>query len=139
MKRLALLFASLVIGCVHTPPVEYRGTVNVASTELVRINPDVKVVADSEKPMFFVAGAYWLFHDGGWYTAPSVRGRWIAVQKPPVPVAQIDQPYAYTHYRDDHPADRTASIAPAPQPAAQPQQPQPQYQFQNKKMMTFER
>lgn len=82
----------------------------VDSAELIAINPDVKVVADSEKPMFFVAGSYWLFHDAGWYRAPSVRGTWTKVKRPPVPVLQIDQPYAFVNYRDDHPADRTAAV-----------------------------
>ncbi|MBA3456008.1 MAG: hypothetical protein H0T42_23115 [Deltaproteobacteria bacterium] len=81
----------------------------VDSAELIVINPDVKVVADSEKPMFFAVGSYWLFHDAAWYRSATIHGSWTKVDRPPVPVLQIDQPYAYTHYRDDHPADRTAA------------------------------
>jgi hypothetical protein len=88
----------------------YSGSVRVDSAELIAINPDVKVVADAEKPMFFAVGSYWLFHDARWYRAPSIRGTWIKIDRPPVPVIQIEQPYAFTHYRDDHPADRTAKV-----------------------------
>ena len=96
-KGLAWILASLLgIGCV--PPIEYSGKVKVASAELVPINPDVKTVADSDKPLFRVGDSFWLFHDGFWYRASSINGRWLRA-KPPWPVRQIDQPYAYTHYR----------------------------------------
>jgi hypothetical protein len=111
MKRLALIFVATLAGCLHATPVEYSGPVRVDSAELIAINPDVKVVADSEEPMFFAAGSYWLFHDGGWYRAPRINTTWVKVKRPPVPVVQIDQPYAFTNYRDDHrPAERTASV-----------------------------
>lgn len=93
----------------HAQPVEYSQPVRVDSAELIPINPDVKVVADSEKPMFFARDSYWLFHDGGWYRAPSIESTWVKVRNPPVPVIQIDQPYAFTHYRKDHVADRTVA------------------------------
>ena len=110
MKCLAWILAASLAGCLHSPPVEYSQPVRVDSAELIPINPDVKVVADSEEPMFFARGSYWLFHDAGWYRAPSIHGTWVKDRNPPVPVIQIDQPYAFTHYRDDHPADRTAAV-----------------------------
>ncbi len=111
MNRLAWIFVATLAGCLHATPVEYSGPVRVDSAELIVINPDVKVVADSEKPMFFAVGSYWLFHDGGWYSGASVRGTWTKVERPPIPVLQIDQPYAFTHYRDDRrAAERTAAV-----------------------------
>lgn len=110
MNRLAVVVAAAALaGCLHAPPVEYSGTVRVESAELISVNPDVEVVADAEKPMFFARGSYWLFHDGGWYSGATIRGRWVKVARPPIPVLQIDQPYAFVHYRDQHPSDRTAA------------------------------
>src|SRR5437868_2188854 len=98
--------AVLVAAFMLARPVEYTGTPRVTSHELVPINPDVKVVADADEPLFFARGSYWLFHDGSWYRAPQIGDRWIETAKPPVPVVQIDQPYSYTRYRRDH--DTTA-------------------------------
>lgn len=110
MNRLACLVVATLAGCIHSTPAQYSSHIRVDSTELIAINPDVKVVADSDKPMFFAVGSYWLFHDAAWYRSQSIRGTWTKVDRPPVPVIQIDQPYAYTNYRDDHPADRTAAV-----------------------------
>jgi hypothetical protein len=110
MTRLSWLFAaSLLTACLHPTAVEYSGPVRVKSTELIPINPDVKVVADSDKPMVFARGSYWMFHDAAWYRAASIHGTWSKVEKPPLPLVQLDQPYALVHYRDDHPADQTAT------------------------------
>jgi hypothetical protein len=103
----SLLFTVALVACAHRP--EYRGEVPVVSSELIPLDPDVRVVADAAKPMFFAAGSYWLFHDGGWYRGESVRGRWVLEPKPPWQVRKIDQPYAYTRYRHDHPRDQTAT------------------------------
>jgi len=114
-----VLFAA---GCVHARPVEYAGSVTVTSPELISINPDVKTVADSDKPLIFSRGSYWLFHDGHWYRGSAVRGPWVLVERPPVPVAQIDQPYELTHYTKYH-APQTAT---AQEPERTQPQPQPQ-------------
>lgn len=111
MNHLAWILVASLAGCLHTAPVDYIAPIRVDSAELIPINPDVKVVADSEKPMFFAVGSYWLFHDGGWYSGASVRGDWTKVARPPIPVLQIDQPYAFTHYRDDRrAAARTTAV-----------------------------
>ena len=107
MKTLAFVAAILAAGCFKATPPQYSGPVRVASPKLVAVNPDVKTLADSDQPIFYVQNSYWLFHDGGWYQAPSLRATWVKVQRPPVPVLQIDQPYAYTHYRQD--IDRVSS------------------------------
>ena len=123
MQRV-LIAALLLAGCVHARPVTYHGPVAVASAELVPINPDVKTVADADQPVFFHASSYWLFHNGRWWSSPSLAGEWTQVHQPPVPIVQIDQPYAFTHYRHDHPATATAtSQDPAPPELAQPPRP----------------
>ena len=111
------------VGCAHARPVEYHGAVTVASPELVAINPDVKTVADADQPLIFARGSYWLFHDGKWHQGSSIRGPWTLAEKPPVPVAQIDQPYELVHYKKDHP---TATATAAQPKASEQQQPQPQ-------------
>ena len=113
MKTLALLATLLAAGCLQGKPPEYSGPVRVASPELVRVNPDVQTLADSDQPIFYVRNAYWLFHDGGWYRAPKLDATWTKVEDPPVAVAQIDQPYAYTHFRKQAPGRVSASEAAA--------------------------
>src|SRR5215470_14164171 len=107
-------------GCVHAPPVEYAGAVTVASPELVAINPDVKTVADADQPLIFARGSYWLFHDGHWYQGDTIRGPWVQETEPPVPVAQIDQPYALVHYKKDHPTETAIQERALPEPAPAP-------------------
>ncbi len=110
MNRLACLFAATALAaCVHSTEVKYSGAVRVDSADLIAINPDVKVVADSEKPMVFAVGSFWLFHDAAWYRSSSIRGTWVRVANPPLPVRQLDQPYAFVHWRDDHPVEQTAT------------------------------
>jgi hypothetical protein len=103
----SVLLAAALVACAHSP--EYRGQVSVVSSELIPLDPDVRVVADASKPMFFAAGSYWLFHDAGWYRGRTVQGPWVLEKKPPWQVRKIDQPYAYTRYRLDHPRDQTAT------------------------------
>lgn len=100
MKRLALL-VTLVAACGGSVGPKFNGNVRVADSRLVAINPDVKTVIDADQPVFFARGSYWLFHDGQWFSAQRAGGPWAFVEKPPVPVMQIDQPYAYVHYRKD--------------------------------------
>lgn len=59
--------------------------------------------------MFFSVGSYWLFHDGSWYRGANVRGPWVQEPHPPWEIRKIDQPYAFTHYRREHPHDQTAT------------------------------
>ncbi len=116
VMRFALLIASALLAACGTARPAYTGTVKVASAELVTINPDVKTLADSDQPVFVVDGTYWLFQDGRWWQSRSLRGQFVLEPNPPVPVRQIDQPFAYTNYRKDHPVETTASM-PAAVPA----------------------
>ncbi|HLL25048.1 MAG TPA: hypothetical protein VK427_23095, partial [Kofleriaceae bacterium] len=109
MKRFALLVA-LVAGCAGAGP-RYAGTVRVADSRLVPINPDVKTVIDADQPVFFAQGSYWLFADGRWFKSASPTGTWTYVAKPPVPVRQIDQPFAYVHYKKDSTGKEIETVA----------------------------
>lgn len=109
MTRLALLVA-FVAACGATGP-KVTTTVRVADSRLVPINPDVKTVIDADQPVFFARGSYWLFHDGEWFRADRVGTSWEHVEEPPVPVAQIDQPYAYVHYRKDGSGKEIETVA----------------------------
>ena len=109
MTRLAFLVA-LVTACGGVGP-KVNTTVRVADSRLVPINPDVKTVIDADQPVFFARGSYWLFHDGNWFRADRVGTSWEYVAEPPVPVAQIDQPYAYVHYRKDGTGKEIETVA----------------------------
>jgi hypothetical protein len=98
MHRLALLIA--LAACGSAGP-KYTGTVRVTDTRLVAVNPDVKTLADADKPVFLARGSYFLFEDGRWYQSGSPFGPWTYEAKPPVPIRQIDQPFAYVHYKHD--------------------------------------
>lgn len=106
-RTAALLLATALAGCAVQH--RYTAEVTVRDTSLVSIEPDVKVVADAEEPMFFASNSYWLFHDGAWHRAATVRGPWTLERKPPGAVLRITQPYAYARYRVDHPNDNVAT------------------------------
>lgn len=102
----SVLVALTLTACAHQP--EYRGHVSIQSSELVAVDPEVRVVADADKPLFFAVGSYWLFHDAKWYRGATADGRFVLVRKPPWQIRKLDQPYAYVHYRKDHRLERTA-------------------------------
>lgn len=109
MKRLALL-AVLVAACGGVGP-RYTDSVRVADNRLVAVNPDVKTVMDADQPVFYVRGAYWLFADGNWFRSARVDGKWQHVAKPPVAVAQIDQPFAFVHFKNTNPGRDLETVA----------------------------
>ncbi len=106
-----LLLATALAGCAVQH--RYTGQVTVRDASLVAIEPDVKVVADAEEPMFFADRSYWLFHDGQWHRSATVRGPWVLERKPPGAVLRIDQPFAYTRFQAAPTSDRVA-LAPVP-------------------------
>lgn len=103
MQRLGLMLVLALGACAVARPV-YKGDVRVADDKLVTIAPEVKTVADADKPVFFAHGQYWLFHDGQWWRARTLRGTYELEQRPPVAVRQITSPYEYTHLKKDRPA-----------------------------------
>ena len=121
MKRLVML-VTLVAACGGVGP-KYAGSVRIADSRLVPINPDVKTVIDADQPVFFARGSYWLLSDGHWFRADSPGARWKYVAKPPVPVLQIDQPFEYVHYRNSVAGKAIETVAVGAQD--QPQQVSP--------------
>ena len=112
MKRLALLVVLAASACGGVGP-KHAGSPRIADSRLVVVNPDVKTVIDADQPVFFSRGAYWLFSDGKWFRAERIdaAAKWTYVAKPPVPVAQIEQPYAYVHYRRDNAGKEIETVA----------------------------
>ncbi len=107
-----VLFALLLAACAHQP--EYRGNITVVSNALIPVDPDVRVVADADKPLFFAAGSYWLFHDASWYRGNHVKGPFVVEKSPPWQIKKIDQPYAFVRYEKSHPRERTATQSETP-------------------------
>jgi len=111
----ALLLATAIGGCAVQH--RYTGQVTVRDSSLVAIEPDIKVVADAEEPMFFANSSYYLFHDGAWHKSAGVNGPWQLDRKPPGAVLRMTQPYAYTRFKASSTSDRVA-LAPVSEPAS---------------------
>lgn len=111
MQRLALLIAFAACGSVGP---KYSGAVRVTDSRLVTVNPDVKTLADADKPVFFARGRYFLFEDGHWFRSRSPFGPWSFDKKPPIPVRQIDQPFAYVRYKHDQQGKKIETVARSP-------------------------
>ena len=80
---------------------QYSGEVHVTSPELVAISPDVQVVADSDEPLFYADGYYWLYRDNLWLRSDNYRGGFARVDVNIVPgtIRTLPQPTTYAHYR----------------------------------------
>lgn len=113
MHRLIFLMWLAACGGVAGP--KFTGNVRVADSRLVAVNPDVKTFADVDQPVFFARGHLWLFHDGRWFRAQRASGPWTYDAEPPVPVRQIEQPFAYVHYKHDQPGTEIETVAVGPQ------------------------
>ena len=111
MHRVTKILIVFLAACGSTAGPKFTGNVRVADSRLVAVNPDVKTLADANQPMFFARGSYWLFHDGRWFRAQRASGPWTYEAKPPVPVQQIDQPFAYVHYKQEQPGKEIETVA----------------------------
>jgi hypothetical protein len=100
----------VLAACASTSP-KFSGTVRVTDHRLVAINPDVKTVVDADRPVFFAHGAFYLFDDGMWWRSSEPTGPWTFDKKPPVPVRQIEQPFAYVHYKKDQTGKEVETVA----------------------------
>jgi hypothetical protein len=80
---------------------QYSAEVHVTSPELVAISPDVQVVADSDEPLFYADGYYWLYRDNLWLRSDSYKGGFARVDVNIVPgtIRAMPQPQTYAHYR----------------------------------------
>jgi hypothetical protein len=102
MKLASILIAAGLAGCAGT--VHYRGTVAVSDPNLVEVQPGVYALADSDEPIFYNDGYYWLYTDGSWMRSPSYNGGFVTVDAYHVPqrVRVIQHPRTYVHYRRSH-------------------------------------
>lgn len=96
----ALAFGGLA-ACHGSRDVVYAGQIHVASADLVALEPgsDVRVIADSEDPIFYSNDAYFMWRNNRWYRAANVHGDWVHVQTVPDRLRHIDRPLAYAHFR----------------------------------------
>src|SRR6266436_9895015 len=98
MRRLrvsvyAWVVAAALGGCA-AGEAEYGAEVRVTSPELVAISPDVQVIADSDEPMFYADGYYWLYRDNMWLRSDAYQRGFARVDVNIVPsnVREIRQP-----------------------------------------------
>jgi hypothetical protein len=93
-----VFFGSLAAaGCTGSGQVTYSG--EVQSPRLVEISPGVQVIADADQPIFFNDNYYWRNDGGIWYRSHSHTTGWERVDDAPAPIAAIEQPQMYVHYR----------------------------------------
>ncbi|HSD67168.1 MAG TPA: hypothetical protein VLF95_10730, partial [Vicinamibacteria bacterium] len=60
---------------------------------MVVIQPGVQVIPEIQNEVFFVDGAYFARHDGGWYRAPDPHaGAWTSVPVQAVPASLVKIP-----------------------------------------------
>ncbi len=95
----SLSLALVSAGC--TGQTELRATAVVAEPSLVYVSPGLWVVADSELPLFYSDGLYWLYRDGYWHSSSSYWGGWVYAPYPrlPIVIRSIQRPRQYTYYR----------------------------------------
>ncbi len=69
----------------------------------VVVQPGVQVIPEIDHEVFFVDGAYYARHEGGWYRAPNPHAAsWVAVPVRAVPVALVRIPPG--HYKNWKPS-----------------------------------
>jgi hypothetical protein len=105
-------------GCAATSGDE----VQVASPDLVAVQPGVQVVADADAPLFFADGYYWLYRHGVWLRSETYRGGFaqVDINLVPMQVRSIRRPSAYVHYREH--ANVDGKPEPRAENAARPKQ-----------------
>ncbi|HEX9050680.1 MAG TPA: hypothetical protein VF841_09125, partial [Anaeromyxobacter sp.] len=70
---------------------------------MVVVQPGVQVIPEIDHEVFFVDGAYYARHGGGWYRAPDPHAaRWVGVPVRAVPVALVRIPPG--HYKNWKPS-----------------------------------
>lgn len=100
MRLRNLIFVAAIAGalggCGH---VAVHGAVYAPAPRLAHLGPDLYVVADHGRPVFFADNWYWLYQDGIWYRSSYWDHGWIVVSTVPTVIATIDQPWIYVHWR----------------------------------------
>ena len=85
-------------GCYGTTTVRTRGTYEVSTPSLEYIGPDVQVVADYDRPVFYSQNYYWQYDNGAWLRSTYHDRGYVRVNVVPQPILRIDRPYAYVRY-----------------------------------------
>jgi len=101
---LALAFAvpgASLAGCTPAGSVYVEPSIGAPLPTLVYLEPGLWVVADSNDPLFYSDGYYWLYDAGLWYRSVSYRSGFARVHMRAVPreVLSVDRPRRYAHYR----------------------------------------
>jgi hypothetical protein len=95
---IALLFA-LGGGCYSGADRSVHSYASYAATPtLLRIAPDVQVVADNPYPVFFADDAFWQSAGGVWYSSSTWNRGWVIAQRVPEGIRDITRPWTYAHY-----------------------------------------
>ncbi len=101
----------LQTGCAGHTRVE--GRVAVQYPRLVYVSPGLWVLADSNDPIFYSDGYYWLYRDGVWFNSFNYWGDWTyqPVVRVPVVIRSVRRPVAYRRYRA-RPGQQTRRVSP---------------------------
>jgi hypothetical protein len=104
-----IAIAGLTIGlgigassCAGGGEVQVRSTATYdAGPRLVAIGPDLWVIEDYDRPVFYSDGYYWLHSRGFWYRSSYHTGGWVQARPRALPRAlyRIDRPTRYVRYR----------------------------------------
>ena len=89
----------LMIGCIASGQAGYSA--HATTPELVYINPQVRVIADYNEPIFYSDNYYWRYDGGVWYRSANYTNGWLRIEIVPVAIRRIERPTAYIHYRGE--------------------------------------
>src|SRR5678815_5385060 len=117
MKSLMTLIVSACLaGSVGGCAVRGGADVYASSPELVYVQPGVYVIADYPEPVFYSEGYYWRYDGGIWLRSQFHDRGWARMGHVPAPIARIDRPQTYVHYRPGHRASTPMTRAPEQPP-----------------------
>lgn len=94
-----LLIAALATACAPQPEVHYSGDASRPQLATLASDPEVRVVVNSDEPIFFTSYTFWLYRNDTWWQSSSHRTGWVRANLPPERVTRISQPSRYVHYQ----------------------------------------
>ncbi|MGE5182190.1 MAG: hypothetical protein ACM31C_09010 [Acidobacteriota bacterium] len=89
---IALVLASCAGDFGSAPPLAPESPPALAS-----VGPGVDAALDSEEPLFYVDGNYYLYRDGVWLESRSYRTGFHSIEHLPGALLRIDRPKRYAH------------------------------------------
>jgi hypothetical protein len=108
--------AALGVGCVASAQVGAQGAADApvsftSQPTLVEVGPDIWVVRDYDRAVYYTSGSYWVHREGTWWRAQAYDGSWARTEASAVPPAIASRDHqAYVNYR----GSETARTRPAP-------------------------